>query len=136
MVSFVGLIERKGQFANNWLASILIASILSLAFQAVMAETMTSPQCADAHASAMADTLTMAGHEGSTDQSSCCNYNESSAEHDCGNICVISCTNITMADIPISDVTIAAPSHQHREPDSKQPLLQLTAAIIPPPPRT
>ena len=136
MVRLFRLMVMKGLLAQISLAVIMIASALSFVLQPALASTMTSPQCADTHASAMADTtLTMAGHEGRTSQSSCCNDNETSNQHGCGDFCVISCTNSTAADVPLNTALMAAPSHRLRHTNFKRPLVQFAAAFIPPPPR-
>jgi len=133
MVRLIRLIAMKGLLAKKGAAAIVIAAVLSLAVQPVLAAAMTSPQCA--HASAM-ENGAMSNHSDMADQLGCCSDNEEPGNHDCGNFCVISCANSTAADMPFSAVSVAAPSRPHLEARSMQPLLQLAAAFIPPPPRT
>jgi hypothetical protein len=125
-LKFGRLMAVKGAVA------MMIAAVLSLAFQPVLASTMTSPQCA--HASATAQMQTMLNEDAG--QSACCTENESSDQHDCGNVCVTSCPSSTAADMPINAVSITAPSHLQHKADIKQPLLPFNVTFIPPPPRT
>jgi len=136
MARFFKWMAKKGLLAKKGAAAIVIAAVLSLAVQPALTAAMTSPQCSDARASAMADTLTMADRERSADQSSCCNDSESSDQYECGNVCAIACASSTAADMPFSAVSIAAPAHPQHETDIKRPLLQFASAFIPPPPRT
>ncbi len=113
----------------------IIAAVLSLAFQPVLAATLTSPQCAHA-AAATTEIQAAINHDDEAGQSVCCIETEGADQHECGNFCAISCTSSTAADIPFSAASIAAPSHPQHEADIKRPLLQYGAAFIPPPPRT
>ncbi len=112
----------------------MIAALLSLAFQPVLASTMTSPQCA--HAPTTIGIQAAINHAYETDQSACCTDNEASDQHECGNFCAVSCTSGTAADMPFSTASIAVPSHPQHEAEIKRPLLQFDTAFIPPPPRT
>jgi len=133
MVRLIRLIATKGLLAKSGLAAIMVASVLSIAFQPALASAMTSPQCS--HASAM-ENGAMANHADMADQMGCCSDNVEPGNHDCGNFCVISCANSTAADIPLSAVSVATPSRPRLEARSMRPLLQLADAFIPPPPRT
>ncbi|NOX82774.1 MAG: hypothetical protein GXP06_07280 [Alphaproteobacteria bacterium] len=128
MFKFGRLIAVKGAVA------IMIAALLSLAFQPVLASTMASPQCA--HAPTTIAIQAAINHDYETDQSACCTDDETSDQHECGNFCATSCTGSTAADMPFSTASIAAPSHSQHEADIKRPLLQFDIAFIPPPPRT
>jgi hypothetical protein len=114
--------------------AMMIAAILSLVFQPVLAETMTSPQCA--HASTTVEIQAAIDHAYEADQPACCTGNEASDQHECGDLCATSCTSNTMADMPFSASSVAAPAHPQHEVDVKRPLLQFDIAYIPPPPRT
>jgi hypothetical protein len=115
-------------------AAIMIAAVLSLAFQPALASTMASPQCA--HAPTTIEIQAAFNHAYETDQSACCTDDESSDQHECDNFCATSCTSSTAADMPFSTASVAAPSHPQHEADIKRPLLQVDIAFIPPPPRT
>jgi hypothetical protein len=128
MLQFGRLMAVKGAVA------IMIAAVLSLAFQSVLASTMTSPQCA--HAPTTIEIQAAINHDYETDQSACCTNDESSDQHECGNLCATSCTSNTAADMPFNASSVAAPTHPQHEVDVIRPLLQFDIAYIPPPPRT
>ncbi len=126
-------------------AAIMIAAILSLAFQPAMATAMTTSQCA--HMTAMADAHVIASHgaghesipgsshENNADKASCCSGDEAPGTHKCGDLCAIACASSLTADLPLSAAFAAGPVHPHHESHTRPPLLQFAAAFIPPPPR-
>jgi hypothetical protein len=117
-------------------AAIILAAILSFAFQPTLASTMASPQCSTDSAMADHEASTIAENSDLAGQSGCRSENESSGGQECGAFCLISCTSNVTANVSPGALFSAAPSRAHYETDSRRPLLQFSATFIPPPPRT